>query len=61
MQSTGELPKAPTAKVTIEQLRDQCISKMESGGASHETIRQHKVLFRQLIAFPRRKQQPQGR
>lgn len=54
MESTGELPK-PTTKATIEQLRDRFIASKTGEELSPETIRQYRILFRQIDAYAREK------
>src|SRR5215469_14038422 len=54
MESTGELPK-PTVKTTIEQLRDRFIASKTGEELSAETIRQYRILFRQMEAYAREK------
>ena len=54
MDSTGELPK-PTAKATIEELRDSFIAGKTGEELSAETIRQYRLLFRQMEAYARDK------
>src|ERR1700719_3529172 len=50
MESTGELPK-PITKATIEQLRDRFIASKTGEELSPETIRQYRILFRQIDAY----------
>lgn len=49
-ESTGELPKTIT-QATIEHLRDKFIASKTDEGLSTETIRQYRILFRQMESF----------
>lgn len=54
MDSTGELPK-PTTKYIIEQLKDRFIASKTGEELKPETIRQYRILFRQMEAFAQEK------
>jgi site-specific recombinase XerD len=58
MEATGERPPStavPSAKITIENWRDQFVKNARTENISSETIRKYEVLFRQLLAYTKDK------